>query len=89
VREAARAAWESVRAADLRSPPSVLADPRLDDRGIVHRGCTWCRSPWLWGSVGAAVFVGAIVGIVAATASKPVPTLVIDPSQFGAHTASH
>jgi hypothetical protein len=75
---AAREAWAAVRAADLRYPPSVFGDPRLTGPRIVHH-CEWCRSPWLWGGVGAAAVVGTIVVIAVVTASKPPPIVGVGP----------
>jgi hypothetical protein len=75
---AAREAWAAVRAADLRYPPSVFGDSRLAGPRVVHH-CEWCRSPWLWGSVGAAAVVGTIVVIAVVTASKPPPIVDVGP----------
>ena len=75
---AARAAWHAVRAADLRYPPSVFADPRVAGERVVHR-CEACRSPWLWGGIGAALVVGTIATIAIVSASHPPPTVLVDP----------
>lgn len=75
---AAREAWAAVRSADLRYPPSVFGDPRLTGPRVVHH-CDWCRSPWLWGGVGAAAVVGTIVLIAVVTASKPPPIVGVPP----------
>ena len=48
------------RAAELRYPPSVLGDPRVTGRRVVAHHCEVCRSPWLWGGVGAAAVIGTI-----------------------------
>jgi len=80
---AARAAWQAVRAADLRYPPSVLADPRVGGSIVVveHR-CRWCRSPYLWGGVAAAAVIATVVVIAVETSSRPQPTVGVDPGQF-------
>ncbi|MGE5186775.1 MAG: PEGA domain-containing protein [Acidobacteriota bacterium] len=79
---AAREAWSSVRGADLRYPPSVLADPRVGARPVPPRRCQWCRSPYLWGGVTAAVVVSAIAIVAAATASRPPPIVGVTPGQY-------
>jgi hypothetical protein len=80
--EAARAAWQDVRAGELRYPPSVFGDPRVTGTPDHGGRCELCRSPWLWGGVGAAVVVGAIVIIAVATTSKPAPIVGLDPNVF-------
>jgi hypothetical protein len=78
---AARAAWQAVRAADLRYPPGVLGDPRVAGERPVRR-CELCRSPWLWSSVGAAAVLGTIAVIAIVSSSRPSPTVGIDPGRF-------
>jgi hypothetical protein len=78
---AAREAWQSVRTADLRYPPSVFADARGDDRKGDDR-CNWCRSPILWGSVGAAAVIGTIIVIAVVSGSQPPPVVGVDPNDF-------
>jgi hypothetical protein len=79
---AAREAWQAVHAAELRYPPSVFGDSRVgDDKLLTHR-CEVCRSPWLWGSIGAAAVVTTIVVLAIVTASKPAPILGVDQTQF-------
>jgi hypothetical protein len=78
---AAREAWQAARAADLRYPPSVLADPRAtgtrrDDR------CKLCRSPILWGSVGAAAVIATVAVIAIVSSSRPPPVVGVDPGKF-------
>ncbi len=78
---AAREAWQTVRAADLRYPPSVFADAgtsgmKGDDR------CKLCRSPILWGSLGAAALIGTIVVIAVVSGSQPPPILGVDRDHF-------
>jgi hypothetical protein len=78
---AARAAWGDVRAGD-----ATRAAVALDLRGggeLVHHRCEVCRNPYVLGGVGAAVLVGAVAIIVAATASKPPPTVGVNPGDFG------
>jgi hypothetical protein len=77
----AREVWSTLRTADLRYPPSVLADKRLDG-GPVDDRCKLCRSPVLWVSVGAAVAVGTVVAVVLLSGSRPPPVVAIDPSQY-------
>jgi hypothetical protein len=74
---AARSAWSALRTAELRYPPSVLDDPRVTERPVVARRCEVCRSPYLWGGVGAALVAGAITAIVLATESRPAPSLMV------------
>ncbi len=78
---AAREAWQAARAADLRYPPSVLADSRLtwkkrDDR------CQWCRSPIVWGGVGAAAVIATVAVIAIVSSSRPPPVVGVDPGEF-------
>jgi hypothetical protein len=78
---AAREAWQATRSATLRYPPTVLVDagsaPALaDDR------CKVCRSPILWGSLGAAAVIGTIVVVALVSGSRPPPTVTVDPGQF-------
>ncbi len=76
---AARSAWDAVRTGELRYKPSVLGE-RAGRSG--PKRCELCRSPWLWGGVGAALVVGAIVTVVATSGSRPPPIVGVDPSQF-------
>jgi hypothetical protein len=78
---AAREAWHAVRAADLRYPPSVLGDARLTGKPVDHR-CKLCRSPILWGSVGAAAVISTIAIIAIVSPSRPPPVVGIDPDRF-------
>jgi len=72
---AARSAWSSLRAAELRYPPSVLGDSRVTEVHVAEHHCAVCRSPYLWGGIGAVVVAGAVTAIVLATAAKPSPIL--------------
>jgi hypothetical protein len=84
VAAAARTAWQSVRAADLRYPPSVFGDPRLvGTPGESH--CRVCRSPILWAGVGVAAVVATIAIVAVATSSRPTPILTADPGSFTTH----
>lgn len=86
---AARAAWQSASAGELRYPPSVFADPRLGgERPGGGDRCGWCRSPWLWTGVGAAAVIGTIAIVAVVTASKPAPIVTVDPGQF-THPVAH
>jgi hypothetical protein len=84
---AAGALWRELAAvADRRRyPPTLPADPRLG-RGVgavrVSAGrCRWCRSPWLWAGVGAAVVaVGAGVAVIVSGDGGTV--VGIDPDDF-------
>jgi hypothetical protein len=78
---AAREAWAAVRAADLRYPPSVFGDPRVTGTRVAHH-CEVCRSPWLWGGIGAAAVVATVAIIAVATASRPPPVVGVDPGRF-------
>jgi hypothetical protein len=75
---AARSAWEAVRVGELRYPPSVLGERAT--RGGTGR-CKLCRSPILWGGVGAAVVAGVII-VIATSGSKPAPVVGVDPMQY-------
>ena len=77
---AARDAWQAVRTGELRYPPVVLADRGAT--GVAGGGCRACRSPWLWTGVGAALVTGIAITIVAASASRPPPSVAIDPGAF-------
>ena len=48
----------------LRYPPSVFGDPRVTAPRVVAQHCQLCRSPYLWGGIGAALVAGAIAAIV-------------------------
>ncbi len=75
---AAASAWQSVRAGDLRYPPTVLGDEggRTDDGR-----CTWCRSPLLWTGVGVVVVTGVVLTIYALSSSQPPPVVMFPPLQ--------
>jgi hypothetical protein len=79
---AARSAWQAVRAADLRYPPSVLADPRLAGERVATHSCELCRSPWVWGGVGTVALAAIVTVVAVVTASKPAPSVTVDPGQF-------
>ncbi len=74
---AARSAWGSLRAAELRYAPSVFGDPRVTEPRVVAHRCEVCRSPYLWGGIGAALVAGAIAAIVLANETKPAPILMV------------
>jgi hypothetical protein len=78
---AAREAWATVRAADLRYPPSVFGDERLTGKHADDR-CKVCRSPILWGGVGVAAIVATVAIIAVVSASRPPPVVGVDPSQY-------
>lgn len=78
---AAREAWQTARSADLRYPPSVFADARVTGKKPDDR-CKVCRSPILWGGVGAAAVITTIVVIAIVSSSRPPPTVSVDPTQF-------
>jgi hypothetical protein len=78
---AAREAWTSVRAADLRYAPSVFGDPRVSGTRVAHR-CEVCRSPWLWGGIGAAAVVATVAIIAVVTSSRPPPIVGVNPGNF-------
>jgi hypothetical protein len=78
---AAREAWQSARAADLRYPPSVLGDPRVTGKKGDDR-CKLCRSPILWGGVGAAAVIATVVVIAVVSSSRPPPVVGVDPTGF-------
>jgi hypothetical protein len=78
---AAREAWSAVRAADLRYPPSVFGDPRVTGLRVTHH-CEVCRSPWLWGGIGAAAVIATVAIIAVATSSRPPPIVGVNPGAF-------
>jgi hypothetical protein len=78
---AAREAWTTVRAADLRYPPSVFADERLTGEHADDR-CKVCRSPVLWGGVGVAAIVATVAIIAIVSSSRPPPVVGVDPTQY-------
>lgn len=82
VQTAARSAWQAVRGADLRYPPSVLGDPRLAGEHVVSHPCELCRSPWVLGGAGAVALAAVITVVAIATAGKPAPSVSVDPGQF-------
>ena len=81
VTAAAREAWQSARAADLRYPPSVFGDPRATGQKGDGR-CKVCRSPWLWGGVGVAAVVATVAVIAIVSSSRPPPVVGVDPGNF-------
>jgi hypothetical protein len=78
---AAREAWQSARAADLRYPPSVFGDPRATGKRDDGR-CKLCRSPILWGGVGVAAVVATVAIIAIVSSSRPPPIVGVDPDKF-------
>ncbi len=78
---AAREAWQAARTANLRYPPSLLGDPRVTGTPI-DVGCKLCRSPVLWGSVGAAAVIATIAVIAIVSSSRPPPVVGVDPDRF-------
>jgi hypothetical protein len=80
--EAAREAWRDVHTADLRYPPSVFADPRVVAPPPPPHRCEWCRSPYLWGGVGAVAVIGTIAIIAVATSSRPPPVVGVTPGSY-------
>ncbi len=78
---AARETWQTARSADLRYPPTVLG-AAAENTGPVDEHCKLCRSPILWGSVGAAALIGTIVIIAVVSGSQPPPAVGVDPSQY-------
>ena len=63
LRDATRAAWQELRAAPEQGG-AVAFDLAPT---AAPRRCTWCRSPYVLGGVGAAVVIGAIAAIAVAT----------------------
>jgi hypothetical protein len=78
---AAREAWQAARAADLRYPPSVLGDPRATGERRDER-CRLCRSPILWGGIGAAAVIATVAVIAVVSSSRPPPVIGVDPDRF-------
>jgi hypothetical protein len=79
---ASRAAWADVHSAELRYPPSVLADPRLAGERIVRHPCSICRNPWLWTGVGVGAVIGTIAIVAAVSAAHSAPILLVRPPDF-------
>ncbi len=80
---AVRAAWALLQRGDLRYPPTLPIDNRLAPPRLTRgdQRCRWCRSPWLWGSVGLAL-VGSAVLLATLAADDPPPVLIVDPGDF-------
>jgi hypothetical protein len=78
---AARSAWQAVRSAELRYPPTLFGDARLTG-AVVEHGCKVCRSPILWASVGVAAIITTVAIIAVASSSRPPPILTVDPTKF-------
>ncbi len=78
---AARTAWSEVKSGELRYPPGVFGDPRLAGHRVEHR-CEWCRNPWLIGSAATIVVVATVAVIAVVSASKPQPTVIVNPGQY-------
>jgi hypothetical protein len=68
------------RAGELRHPPAVLTERAAGEPRQAR--CGACRSPWLWGGIGAAVIGGVVAAVAARSAARPAPVVSIDPSQF-------
>jgi hypothetical protein len=81
---AARSAWQSARAADLRYPPSLFGDSRLTGN-IAEHHCKLCRNPYVWAGVGVVAVAATIAIIVAASSSHPPPILDVPPGSFTSH----
>jgi hypothetical protein len=84
---AATRMWQTLRdaRAAARYTPSLPRDPRLVSSGHGDDRCHVCRSPWLWGGVGAAVIAaGATIAIVAGGGAKQ-PVVTVDPGAFTSH----
>lgn len=81
---AATRMWTTLRDARgaARYPPSLPLDPRLvSARGGGDR-CGVCRSPWLWGGVGAAVIAAGVTIAVVAGGGARQPVVTVDPGPF-------
>jgi hypothetical protein len=78
---AAREAWQSVRAADLRYPPSAHGDPRATGPRDDGR-CKLCRSPILWSGVGLTAVVVTVAIIAIVSSSRPPPVVHVDDGKF-------
>lgn len=76
---AARAAWEAARAGDLRYPPTVLAER---EGKLAGRGCTWCKNPWVWTGVGAALVAGTVITVVILSGSQPPPVVGVNGGDY-------
>jgi hypothetical protein len=83
---AAAALWRELAVSARREPPTLPADPRLGGsaRPAVAGagGCRWCRSPWLWAGVGAAV-VAIGTGAVVLLSGDDGTVIGVDPGDFG------
>lgn len=58
--------WRELSRGELRYPLTLPSDPRLlrDTKLALDNRCRWCRSPWLWGSVSAAVVAAGITTLI-------------------------
>jgi hypothetical protein len=75
---AAREAWQAAQGGTLRYPPGVIG--AIKPPPPAPR-CQLCRSPMVWGGVGAVV-LGAMIAIVVTSGSKPAPIVNVDGHQF-------
>ena len=76
---AARAAWEAARAGDLRYPPTVLVER---EGRVAGGGCRWCKNPWVWTGIGAALVAGTVLAVVVLSGSQPPPIVGVDGTDF-------
>lgn len=76
---AARAAWDAARTGDLRYPPTVLVER---EGKAIAGGCRWCRNPWVWTGVGAALVAGTVITVVVLSGSRPPPVVGVDGTDF-------
>ena len=82
--------WSALRAEARETTPALLEDRRLVAGEARPRqgpsestgGCRWCRSPWLWVGVGAAVVAAGTTWLVLRDRDIE-PVVTIDPCQFG------
>jgi PEGA domain len=78
---AARSAWQSLRTADLRYPPTLFDDERLTGAIVDHR-CKLCRNPIVLTSAGVVLVAATVAIILAVSSSHPPPILGVDSGMF-------
>ncbi|MEZ4367057.1 MAG: hypothetical protein R2939_12350 [Kofleriaceae bacterium] len=78
--------WRELRERPIRALPSLATDPRLAPEAPVPprppARCAACRSPWLWGGVGAALLAGVVAALVFDGDAPPRGDVEIDPGEF-------